>query len=107
MGFFCGLRRAEITNLSAAQVDSDQDLLVGFVRKCGGEGVFPYRSAVRLFAQRLPCLISDPYVFLGALERRADARCGGRLMGWGRAASRRTPRAVWGLCAALTGRRMR
>ena len=83
LGFFCGLRRAEITNLSAAQVDSDQDLLVGFVRKGGGEGVFPYRSAVRLFAQRLLCLIGDPYVFLSALERRADARCGGRLMGWG------------------------
>ena len=105
MGFFCGLRRAEITNLTAAQVDSDQGLLVGFVRKGGGEGVFPYRSAVRLFAQRLPHLIGDPYVFLSALERRADAR-GSRLMGGG-AVPRRTPRAVWGLCAALTGRRMR
>ncbi len=94
LGFFCGLRRAEITNLTAAQVDSDQGLLVGFVRKGGGEGVFPYRSAVRLFAQRLPHLIGDPYVFLGALERRADARGDSRLMGWGSSTPKNSARRV-------------
>jgi site-specific recombinase XerC len=89
LGFFCGLRRAEITNLAASQVDCDHGQLVGFVRKGGGEAVFPYRSAVLLFAERLPHLVGDPQVFLGAVERRVDARSGDLVMGWGAA-----PRAV-------------
>ena len=83
LGFFCGLRRAEITNLNASQVDCVQGQLVGFVRKGGGEAVFPYRSAVRLFAERLPRLVGDPQAFLGAVERRVDARSGDLVMGWG------------------------
>ena len=107
MGFFCGLRRAEITTLAASQVDCVQGQLVGFVRKGGGEAVFPYRSAVRLFAERLPHLVGDPQAFLGAVERRVGARSGDLVMGLGEAAPRTVQGAVWGLCAVLIGRRMR
>jgi len=99
LGFFCGLRRAEITNLAASQVDCDHGQLVGFVRKGGGEAVFPYRSAVLLFAERLPHLVGDPQVFLGAVERRVDARSGDLVMGWGSS----TPNRSEGRVGAVRG----
>ena len=42
LGFFAGLRRAEMTSLQWSQVNAQRGLLVGFTRKGGGDDVTPY-----------------------------------------------------------------
>ena len=56
LGYFCGLRRFEIAALRVEQVNLERRQLVGFIRKGGGDAVFPYGSAVQLFCERLPHL---------------------------------------------------
>lgn len=57
LGYYCGLRRFEIMNLTAAHVDLDGARIVGFPRKGGLHDVFAYGSALALIAQRLPALM--------------------------------------------------
>lgn len=51
LGYFCGLRRAEIFALSNQQITDHK--IVDFVRKGGGEDVLPWRSMVRVYEDRL------------------------------------------------------
>lgn len=85
LGYFCGLRRAEIVNLSPANVDVDGQKLTGFVRKGGLTDSFPLGSALQLTAERLPRLIgSGPESLLEPLSRLASARNGlPYLLPWG------------------------
>lgn len=57
LGFFCGLRRAEIVNLSPTNIDLEGQKLTGFVRKGGLTDTFPFGSALQLTAERLPRLL--------------------------------------------------
>jgi len=59
LGFFCGLRRQELVDLAPAHFDLDGERLVSFTRKGGDESSFPYGSAVRLLAERLPQLVPE------------------------------------------------
>lgn len=54
LGFFCGLRRAEIAALTADHVDGGR--LVGFVRKGGGDDVLEWAELVSLYEDALPHL---------------------------------------------------
>jgi integrase/recombinase XerC len=57
LGYFCGLRRAEVVDLKPVHVDASAERIVGFTRKGGLDGVFAYGSAATLIEQRLPHLI--------------------------------------------------
>lgn len=59
LGFYCGLRRAEMVDLRAENFDLEGERLIAFRRKGGNEGVFPYGSAMRLIGERLPHLIPE------------------------------------------------
>jgi integrase/recombinase XerD len=59
LGFFCGLRRQELVDLTPANFDLDGERLVSFVRKGGNEASFPYGSAIRLHAERMPQLVPE------------------------------------------------
>lgn len=59
MAFFCGLRRRELVDLNADHFALADERLVGFTRKGGSESSFPYGSAVRLIAERLPRLVPE------------------------------------------------
>lgn len=65
LGFFCGLRRAEIVSLTVAQLTDTR--IVGFVRKGGGEDTLPWRTLVDVYEQHLPHLGHQQ--FTGALNR--------------------------------------
>lgn len=70
LGYFCGLRRHEVTLLKASQfVDLPTPRITSVKRKGGKRVGFAWRSCVDLYAQRLPHLIVDPDLFLGSLER--------------------------------------
>ena len=85
LGYFCGLRRAEIVNLSPANVDLDGQKLTGFVRKGGLTDTFPLGSALQLTAERLPRLLgSGPDSLLEPLSRLVTGREGlPYLLPWG------------------------
>jgi site-specific recombinase XerD len=69
LGFFCGLRRAEIVSLTVDQLTDSR--IVGFVRKGGGEDTTPWRSLVDVYAQHLPHLGHEQFVSsLGMVRRR-------------------------------------
>jgi integrase len=68
--YFCGLRRAEAAALRVDQVNLERGRLQHFVRKGGGEDVFPFRSAVQLYCERLPHLGAER--FLEAFEARVQ-----------------------------------
>lgn len=75
LGFFGGLRRAEVCQLTPAQVDEFQ--LVGFVRKGGGDDTLPLADLCKILHDRLPHLGAETFydnVVDLARERRADAR---------------------------------
>jgi integrase len=59
LGFFSGLRRRELVDLNSGHFDQGAARLVGFTRKGGYESSFPYGSALRLHAERLPALIPE------------------------------------------------
>lgn len=72
LGFICGLRRAEIVSLSAGQFASvPAQRIVAIRRKGGRHQDFPWRTAVELYAVRLPHLLGPdgPQSFLRPLER--------------------------------------
>lgn len=58
LGYFCGLRRHEVTLLAPGHVvDVPKPLLLGFKRKGGKKANLPWLSCVRLYGQRRPDLI--------------------------------------------------
>lgn len=75
LGYFCGLRRHEITLLRAEQFCGPR--IVDLKRKGGKKTGFPWQSCVDLYAARLPRLIGNPQsTFLAPLERLLVARAG-------------------------------
>jgi site-specific recombinase XerD len=56
LGFFCGLRRAEMTCLRTAQVDLGSRQLVRFERKGGGDAVLPFGMMLSIIERELPRL---------------------------------------------------
>ncbi len=59
LGCFCGLRRQELVDLTASHFDLGGHHLVEFKRKGGNNASFPYGSAIRLIAERLPQLVPE------------------------------------------------
>lgn len=69
LGFFCGLRRAEIVSLTVDQLTDVR--IVDFIRKGGGEDTLSWRSMVEVYEQHLPHLGHEQFVSsLGAVRRR-------------------------------------
>lgn len=75
LGFFCGLRRQELVDLTPGHFDLDRERLVGFRRKGGSESSFPYGSAVRLLAERMPQVVPEgPDAVLHGFRQHVEAR---------------------------------
>lgn len=68
LGYFCGLRRAEIVALRVDQLTDSR--IVGFVRKGGGEDTLPWRTMVEVYEQRLPHLGHERFLEALAQSRR-------------------------------------
>lgn len=75
LGMFCGLRRMEISQLSAHHFGARPDFVYGFTRKGGKLGSVPWLSCVRFFDKHDPSLtggsVSD---FCGSLDRLLSTR---------------------------------
>jgi site-specific recombinase XerC len=84
LGYFTGLRRHEICNLTPDQfIDVPRPIIVDVRRKGGKRQNINWASCVRFYATKRPDLIGDPLSFTGALERLLDARRGqARLLPW-------------------------
>lgn len=65
LGYFCGLRRAEVVSLTVDQLTSVR--IVDFIRKGGGEDTLPWRSLVQVYEDHLPHLGHEDFVL--AVER--------------------------------------
>lgn len=90
LGFFCGLRRAEICALEPNHWDGSA--LKDFPRKgdrnAQVSGVVPVASCAQLFAERLPELIGSADSFLAPLEALCASRSGARyILPWGEQAA--------------------
>jgi site-specific recombinase XerD len=85
LGFYVGLRRAEIAELRVDQVSVLSQQLMGFKRKGGGTDVTPYGEMVGVFADLLPHLIPGGIdSFLVPLHTLVEQRGGRRyLLPWG------------------------
>lgn len=87
LGYFCGLRRAEIAALRGAQVDLRRQRLVAFARKGGGDDVLDFGECVGVLtdgivAGDVPDLIGVEDNFLQPLERLVKASGRGPIMPW-------------------------
>lgn len=81
LGFFCGLRREELTRLRVSHVDLGGRRLVNFVRKGGGEDVLPVGTMLEVHERRLGHLGGDRLWPLVAAH--AQSRTGSDwLLGW-------------------------
>lgn len=80
LGFYCGLRRDEITHLRGEQVTDSH--IVGFVRKGGGEDTLPWRSLTSVYASNLQPVAPAIKQFETTLVYLAQARGSDRLIGW-------------------------
>jgi integrase len=79
LGFFGGLRRAEIVGLGRDQIQDRR--IVNFVRKGGGEHTLPLQDMVEVLADKLPRVAVDVDAFWRSLEVcRRPVRP--RLLGW-------------------------
>lgn len=67
LGFFCGLRRYELSSLLAGQVSNTR--INDFTRKGGGEHTLPWREMVGVFEDRFPELLVDEDMISGPLLR--------------------------------------
>jgi integrase/recombinase XerD len=89
LGYFCGLRRHEIAELSAAHVDVPAQRLAGFKRKGGGDDVLDYGELVGVVHDALPALLpGGPETFLRAVKRLARDANGGLILRWNMTAPR-------------------
>ena len=68
LGYFCGLRRAEIVSLTVDQLTDRR--IVNFVRKGGGEDVLPWRTLVEVYETHLPHLGAERFVEAMTRSRR-------------------------------------
>lgn len=98
LGFFCGLRKAEIMSLQGRQVSATR--IRDFVRKGGGEDTLPWAEMLGVYEDRLPELVVDPYLFTEALNRcrRADRD---PLLGWSNLGPLEFNRRIDKLCTRL------
>jgi len=78
LGFFGGLRRAEIVGLQTDQIKDGK--IVNFVRKGGGEHSLPLDDMIEIVAERHPQVAGNMDVFWGALAERQTRT--GHLIGW-------------------------
>ncbi len=78
LGFFGGLRRAEIVGLTGTQLQDGK--IVNFVRKGGGEHSLPLADMTEIVVERHPQVAGNMGVFWQTLADRK--RAGGRLVGW-------------------------
>lgn len=69
LGYYCGLRRKEITELRGAQITDET--IVSFVRKGGGEDSLPWRSLVGVYAEHMPHLALNHEQFAAELQAHA------------------------------------
>lgn len=61
LGFYVGLRRAEMVALRGHQFDLDRGRIVSFVRKGGGEDSTHFDTMCRVFERKLPHLWSEQF----------------------------------------------
>lgn len=80
LGWFGGLRRAEILAIAPDQLVDGK--IVNFVRKGGGEHSLPLTDMVDVLVDRLPSVAVDSHLFWGAVERQQEHAGYGRLVGW-------------------------
>jgi integrase len=78
LGFFGGLRRAEIVALTSDQMQDGK--IVNFVRKGGGEHSLPLADMIEIVADRHPQVAGKLDLFWAALAERK--RHDGKLLGW-------------------------
>lgn len=78
LGFYGGLRRAEMVSLQAGQLRHGK--LHDFVRKGGGEHSLPLQDMTDIVVERLGDTVGDPKLFWSELE--AARKAGGKLVRW-------------------------
>lgn len=88
LGYFAGLRRAEVCALEVAHVDLGMGRIVGFARKGDANdrtsGVVPLASCLQLFHERAPHVLGSPDTLLNPLRAVCEARGASKwLLGWG------------------------
>ena len=66
LGFFCGLRKAEVYSLQVRNVNPQS--IVDFQRKGGMRVDLPWLDMVGVYAKKLPHLLPDPQLFVTALR---------------------------------------
>ena len=79
LGFYVGLRRAEIVGLTPEMVNNET--IEGFIRKGGGEHTIPWREMQQILTLRLPG-IGDPEDLLGQAISALRRSSGSSLLGW-------------------------
>lgn len=72
LGFFCGLRKAEVYSLKVRNVNPQA--IVDFQRKGGMRMDLPWMDMVGVFAKKLPHLLPDPQLFVSAVGDLATNR---------------------------------
>jgi site-specific recombinase XerD len=84
LGYFCGLRRAEIAALHGRHVRTHEQRLVGFPRKGGGDDVLDYGELVTVIADGLPNLLEGGREsFLRPFHDAVRRSEGGLILQWG------------------------
>jgi len=78
LGFFCGLRRAEMVALRTSHFDLATRRITNFVRKGGGEDSVPMGTMLDVFTAKLPHL--GPELFWPALVDHLASRPGDSLL---------------------------
>jgi site-specific recombinase XerD len=80
LGFYCGLRRDEISKLRGDQITASQ--FVAFKRKGGGEDTLPWRTMFQVHVDELPSVVGAYPTFPIYLERLARSQGSEPLLGW-------------------------
>jgi integrase len=97
LGYFCGLRRAEVVALRADQITSTS--IVNFTRKGGGEHSLPWAEMVGVLEDKLPELIDQHGTFgisLGRLRQQS-----GSLLPWASLVPQAFNKRLGALCSRL------
>lgn len=94
LGFFCGLRLAEMHALTTSQITETR--IRNFVRKGGGEDTLPWRDVAEVHALQLPWLLPDLDGFVSAVNHTRNNH--DRLFPW------QTPKGMYKWMGKLCGR---